>query len=306
MGPSLVGAEIWFGECEITHINRFRRGKYQWAFDFTTGVMSSVGAKELLNLDLCWQLDAVEMNRFNINSLSQRIRLAECQTDNYHQQFRVIDGRLHSVWLEICLGHKNVNTPFSSKGRPTDVALSFQKCYPSTFGDEECRVDLVEPQDKSIRLFAERSHCLHKTVRFNSHRSGHVRGDKVWVKSCNASNTDFEIATEYWWSYDASTGLITSEVQTKFMPDLIPNKVFCLRLRKQADMEKIFYREQAILVPCDANDELQIFDFIEGRIYSRTYNKLCAGYDYQGYDSLENDGAAFMFSTCYANNWGAR
>merc|ERR1711879_158611 len=201
-------------------------------------------------------------------------------------QLTVIDGRLHLVQEpRICLGHEEYNMDAS-----VGIAMTVQDCYPSAYGDGTCSSDLVQSADQSIRPFADQTNCLFKKY------SGYNVDDEVWVKSCDAGNANANRAAKYWWSYDSGSGLITSEGSRRFDA----NNVLCLRINSNTR----YYKQRVKLAVCDASDELQTFDFLNGRLYSRGNNRLCAGYEYSNYVANgEGTGSAFIFSTCYPNSW---
>jgi hypothetical protein len=276
----VAGDEIWYAPCDVTASNANRAGKYTFAFDAETGLVSSVGASELFGFNLCWQINS--MTRF----YKQRVVLADCDPTEPRQIFQVIEGRLHMAQeTRICLGHEEYNADAS-----TGIAMTVQDCYVSAWGDGVCSDALVKNDDSSIRPFGDSINCLFKKY------TGYNVNDEVWVRSCDAGNTNQNKAQKFWWSHDHVSGLITSEGSRNFDE----NNVLCLTLNS---LDR-FYKQRVKLAVCDADDELQQFDFVDGRIYSRGNTRLCAGYEYSNYVSNGVDtGSAFIFSTCYPNTW---
>ena len=239
----VAGDEIWYKPCDVTAANANRAGKYTFAFDAETGLVSSVGASELLGLDLCWQINS--MTRF----YKQRVILAVCDSSEPRQMFQVIEGRLHMAQeTRICLGHEEYNVDATN-----GIAMTVQDCYVSAWGDGVCSDALVKNDDLSIRPFGDSVNCLFKKY------TGYNVNDEVWVKSCDAANTNINRAQKYWWSHDHVSGLITSEGSRNFDE----NNVLFLTVNS---LER-YYKQRVKLAVCDADDVLQQFDFVDGRIY---------------------------------------
>jgi hypothetical protein len=76
-----------------------------------------------------------------------------------------------------------------------------------------------------------------------------------------------------------------------------PNDPMCLKINNN----NRFYKQRVMLAKCNANDPLQQFNYVSGRLYSRANSRLCAGYEYNKYASAGT--TAFIFSTCYPNAW---
>ena len=273
----VVGDEIWYKPCEVTHQNQNRAGKYKWTLT-ASGQIQSVGARDLKDKNLCWQLSS--LTRF----YKQRVKLAACDDNEIRQKFTVIDGRLHLQGEpRLCLGQEEYNIDAN-----IGIALTSQDCYPTTYGDGACSSTLVGA-DNAIRPFGDNNNqCLFKKY------TSYAVNDEIWVKSCDASNANINKAGKYHWSYDAATGLITSEGSR--IKD--PNNVLCMTINSNTR----FYKQRVRLAVCNADDILQQFDFVDGKLYSRGNNRLCGGYEYHVWSAAGlATGAPFVFTTCYPN-----
>merc|ERR1711879_673470 len=105
-------------------------------------------------------LEFKNLNRFG----KQRVKLQACDVNNQMQQFEVINGRLHAKnQKRICLGHEEYKIAAAEANNNNDgLALTFQDCYPSTWGDGACSQSLVGA-DQTIRPFAlDTDSCLFK------------------------------------------------------------------------------------------------------------------------------------------------
>jgi len=97
-------------------------------------------------------------------------------------------------------------------------------------------------------------------------------------------------------TYDAETGRISSEGSR--MKD--PENVMCVRITNP-DM---IYKQRVRIGRCNPNDANQQFDVRDGRIYSRTNSRVCAGYEYYKLRDEGNDvGTPLVFTTCFPNAW---
>jgi hypothetical protein len=273
----VVGDEIWYKPCEVTAGNPNKAGKYKWTLT-PSGQIQSVGARDLKDKNLCWKLSS--LTRYG----KQRVKLATCDEADINQQFTMIDGRLHLTGEpRLCMGHEEYNVD-SNLG----IALTSQDCYPTTFGDGACSQSLVGT-DQAIRPFADQNNqCLFKKY------SGYNVNDEIWVKSCDAGNANANKAGKYWFSFDESTGLITSEGSRNKDPE----NVMCMVINSN----ERFYKQRVRLAKCDSDDLLQQFDFVDGKLYSRGNARLCAGYEYHLWAAASMDiGTPFVFTTCYPN-----
>ena len=63
------------------------------------------------------------------------------------------------------------------------------------------------------------------------------------------------------------------------------------------------YKQRVKIQLCDANDDLQVFEWVNGIIYLKAREKrLCMSIDYQHY--LGNDEAPLVIATCMPNVFG--
>ena len=196
------GDEIWYKPCDVSNSNIFKANKYKFTFNETTGQIFSKGAKDQLDLDLCWQVPSVTRTG------KQRIKLQNCDASEPAQQFVVISGRLHiAVNTRLCAGVEEFK--FADNGEVKGVAITAQICYPTTWGETAGCGDtgLVSSVDQSIRPFGMSADniCLFKRY------SGYNVNDEIWLRQCDASHTNAKKAGKYWWSYEEDTGLIVSE-----------------------------------------------------------------------------------------------
>ena len=281
-----AGDEIWYKTCDAANANTAKAGKYWWSFDESTGLIKSYGAEISGKGDFCW----------NINNLArygkQRVKLAACDETSEKQQFDVVNGRVHPRGEHrICLGYEE----YRMTNDATGVAMTFQDCYPSTWSSGSCGASLAN-EDKSITVMGSDSvtdgTCLFKKY------SGYNNRDEIWIKSCDASNININKAGKYTFSYDAATGLISSEGSR----DKDPENVKCLRINNK----NRFYKQRMRIFGCQADDELQQFDLVDGRLYSRANPRLCAGFEYYKLSADFAQGTPFVFSTCFPNAFAVR
>jgi len=264
----------------VENTNSNKAAKYKWSYDVDTQSIQSVGAKENSDKDLCWQISSLE--RFG----KQRIKLANCDAEEIRQKFAVVDGRLHMFGEEkLCVGIEEHKLDVSSES--IGIALTTMRCYSGSFGT--CDVgdldesDYLVSSDSSIKPFGDSTNCLFKRY------SGYNTGDEIWIQACDSENANSAKAGKYTFSYDKATGLIASEGSR--LND--PENVFCLTINSNDR----FYKQRVKLAECDSENELQTFDYRDGRIYSRGNLRLCAGLEFE---KLAADGkTAFVFSTCY-------
>ena len=113
--------------------------------------------------------------------------------------------------------------------------------------------------------------------------------DEIWLKSCDASNSNANKAGKYHFSYDSETGLITSEGSRAYDE----TNLLCLKLNSATR----YYKQRVKLAKCDSSNILQQFDYVDGKIYPRSEHRLCAGYEYDKFEAAGS--AALIFSTCY-------
>merc|ERR1719198_1775364 len=126
--------------------------------------------------------------------------------------------------------------------------------------------------------------------------SGYNNGDEIWIKTCDAANNNANKAGKYQFSYDKESGRISSEGSR--MKDA--DNVMCVRITNP----NMIYKQRVRIAPCNPNDGNQQFDFRDGRIYSRTNSRVCAGYEYHKLrDDGNNVGTPLLFNTCYPNAW---
>ena len=270
------GDEIWYKKCDAENQNQNKAGKYLWNFDESTGQIQSKGAFDLQQKSFCWQISS--LTRFG----KQRVKIYPCDGNNEKQKFVVINGRLHAKGeTRICLGVEEHKIDENN-----GIALTFQDCYPTTWGDGTCSKNLVK-SDKIISPFDSENTCLFKKY------SGYNPQDEIWLKSSceDAKHHNINKAGKYWWSYNTTTGLIYSEGSRYKNSE----QVYCMRINSITR----FYKQRVKLALCDQKDILQQFDFENGKIYSRANPRLCAGYEF---NKMEASGeTAFIFSTCFPN-----
>jgi hypothetical protein len=276
-----AGQEVWYKKCDAGNANANKAGKYQWTFDSATGLVQSKGAADQ-GKSFCFGIQS--LSRFG----KQRVKIQTCDANDQLQQFEVINGRLHAKnQKRICLGPEEYKIAAAEASNNKDgVALTFQDCYPSTWGDGACSQSLVGA-DQTIRPFAlDSDSCLFKKF------TGYNNGDEIWLKSCaDSSHSNANKAGKFQWSYDAATGLITSEGSK--IKDV--GNVYCMKINNS----NRFYKQRVKLAKCDANDPLQQFDFINGKLYAKSNHRLCAGYEYD--KMAASSETAFIFSTCFPN-----
>merc|ERR1712150_315304 len=127
--------------------------------------------------------------------------------------------------------------------------------------------------------------------------AGYSNGNEIWIKTCDAGNSNINKAGKYHFRYDEETGRITS-VGSEIKDE---NSPFCLRITNP----EMKYKQRVRIAPCNPNDNNQKFDVTDGRIYSRVNRRVCAGYEYH---KIVTDGIDFgtplLFNTCYPNGWG--
>merc|ERR1712127_606219 len=106
--------------------------------------------------------------------------------------------------------------------------------------------------------------------------------DEIWIKDCDASNSNVNKAGKYWFSYDLESGMIS-------LPGSVI-KAGSTRMCMKITNPDMVYNQR--------------FDFVDGKIYSRENSRVCAGYEYY---KLLADGPAtgtpLLFNTCYPNAW---
>merc|ERR1711941_143987 len=174
----------------------------------------------------------------------------------------------------------------------TGLAMTTIDCYPHTFGAGACDGGLTDA-DMAIRPMGQDDEnlCLFKKY------GGYNNGDEIWIKTCDASNSNANKAGKYQFTYDAASGRIQSEGSVR----KDPNSPMCVRITNP----NMIYKQRVRIAPCNPNDGNQQFDVVDGRIYSRTNHRVCAGYEYH---KLVSDGASsgtpLLFNTCYPNAFG--
>lgn len=113
--------------------------------------------------------------------------------------------------------------------------------------------------------------------------------DEIWLKTCDASNTNSAKAMKYHFSYDQASGLIKSLGSVAANE----NKHLCLKLNSATR----FGKQRVKLARCDSENVLQQFDFVDGKIYPRSEHRLCASYEYNKFEAAGT--TALIFSTCF-------
>lgn len=113
--------------------------------------------------------------------------------------------------------------------------------------------------------------------------------DEIWLKTCDASNSNSNKAGKYWFNHDESTGLIMSEGSR----DYDASNSLCFKLNSATR----FYKQRVKLAKCNSQDVLQQFDYLDGKIYPRSEHRLCAGYEFDKFEAAGQ--TAMIFSTCY-------
>ena len=142
--------------------------------------------------------------------------------------------------------------------------------------------------DRTIRPF-DKDVCLFKKY------AGYVKNHDVWLTSCDgASDSNFNKAGKYQWSFDEDTGLIYSE-ESRLQNSGNP---FCLKI---ASLSRVF-SQRVRIDRCDSANELQKFTFLDGRIHSSSVMKLCANYDYERLE--QSGGTPLTFSKCQPSFFG--
>ena len=184
---------------------------------------------------------------------------------------------------KLCVGVEEHKLEVGSESN--GVALTTMRCYSGSFGT--CDVgDLVETDylvssDLSVKPFGDATNCLFKRY------SGYNNGDEIWITTCDSENANSAKAGKFQFSYDEVSGLVTSEGSR--LKD--PESVFCLTINSNTR----FYKQRVKLAECDSDNELQRFDYRDGRIYSRGNLRLCGGMEF---GKLAAEGMTpFVFST---------
>ena len=174
------------------------------------------------------------------------------------------------------------------------IAMTTVDCFPHTFGFGACSStgDLLADENLAIKPMGQDD----ENLCFFKKYSGYNNGDEIWIKACDATNANPTKAGKYQFTYDVTTKRITSEGSRLKDAD----NLFCLRITNP----EMRYKQRVRIAPCNPNDQNQLFDIEDGRIYSSVNHRICAGYQYY---KLRDDGAtrgtALMFNTCYPNNW---
>jgi len=284
-----AGDEVWYTPCDVNHSNPNKAGKYTWMYNTETLQIQSKGALELKEKRLCWRINNVDKKG------KQRIKIQTCDADDVKQKWMLIDGRIHPLTSEnhrICVG---LEEHVLDDNGNTGIAMTTIDCYPHQFGFGGCNNptdggDMLADESFAIRPMgqADDNLCFFKKY------SGYNNGDEIWIKSCDASNSNANKAGKFQFSYDAETGRITSVGSV----NKDPTEPKCIRITNP-DMK---FKQRVRIARCNPNDGNQAFDIQDGRIYSRTNRRVCAGYEYH---KLVQDGAAagtpLLFNTCYPN-----
>ena len=120
-----VGDEIWYKTCDASNANINKAAKYHFRYSPTTRQVFSVGSElKFPDAPLCFRIS-------NLAVISkQRVRLANCDSNDEKQQFTIINGRLHVSGNErLCVGFEA--HVYAANGQ---VAVTSQECYPNVFG----------------------------------------------------------------------------------------------------------------------------------------------------------------------------
>ena len=118
--------------------------------------------------------------------------------------------------------------------------------------------------DLTIRPF-NKELCLFKRY------SSYVKNHDVWFTSCaDADHTNANKAGKYHFSFDQETGLIYSEGSRV----LNTGNPFCLKI---ANINRV-YSQRVRIDRCDADNDLQKFTYLNGRLHSTAAMNLCANY----------------------------
>ena len=139
-----------------------------------------------------------------------------------------------------------------------------------------------------------------------------------WKKSVKIRKYPYGILTQirinalYWFSYDQESGQISLPASRDFLWSYdwgnlpVDSLTFgssppmCMRI-SNPDM---IYKQRVRIALCNTNDKNQIFDFVDGKIYSRENYRICAGYEYHKLLSAGPAvGTPLLFNTCYPNAW---
>ena len=135
--------------------------------------------------------------------------------------------------------------------------------------------------DTTIRPFGQSGYCIYK--RWLSYTTN----QDLWLWPCNPDHV------KYQWSYNQESGLIKSigsEIKDTENP-------FCWYLEFVDHM----WTQRVKIIPCDATDDRQKFDFIDGRIHLRDYPTLCIGFEPDNTGSAQS--IALTAMKCYPNVW---
>ena len=283
-----VGDEIWIKSCDAGNANANKAGKYLWNFDSETGLVQSQG-----NTDFCWTVQS--LTRF----YKQRVKLAACDSSDPLQQFSYINGKIHAKNEErLCGGFED----FDFVARDSSPFV-FSDCYPTLFSSDTLKADSCSESgqiaanpvslirdDQTVAPFGWTDNtCLFKKY------SGYNANDEVWLADCtNSASINVNKAGKFQWSYDSSSGLIRSEGSV--FKD--PEAPMCLEINSKTR----FYKQRVKIQACDSSNELQAFDWVDGRVHSRAEPRLCAGFHYKDY--VEKSESPFIFSTCFPNAYG--
>jgi len=176
------------------------------------------------------------------------------------------------------------------------MAMTTVDCYPHMFGSGACAKsegeDVIADADQAIRPMGQDDENLCFFKKYSAYNSG----DEIWIKDCDAGNSNVNKAGKYWFRYQVEDGTIR-----------LPGSVIkadaqemCMRITNP-DM---VYKQRVRIAPCNPNDKNQRFDYVDGKIYSRYNSRVCAGYEY--YKLLEagpGTGTPLLFNTCYPNAW---
>ena len=118
-----------------------------------------------------------------------------------------------------------------------------------------------------------------------------VNNQDVWLWPCNPDHSSGKFS----WEYDSTTGLIKSVgSETKY-----PENPFCWRFPKYDSN----WKQRVKIAPCDENDVQQKFDYVNGRIHSRSRAKLCVGFDVEHFEEAGGKTPVTMM-TCFGTVWG--
>ena len=272
-GSYKAGDDLWLWPCEADHDNPSKAGKFHWSYDSGTGLVKSVGS-ESQGVPMCWTIQS------NLRYYKQRVRINPCDSENVLQQFDYINGRIHSrMENRICAGFEDFVFAAAE-----NAALTFQDCYPSTFGDGENFIG----EDHTIKPFSwDDNSCAFKKY------SGYNVNDEIWLSDCaNLNSPNANKNGKFKWNFNKETGQVSS------MGAEDQGMSLCWRISSSNRA----YKQRVRLANCNENDVLQQFGYSDGRLHLKAAERLCLGFESAPY--YNSGSTALIFSTCYPNGFG--